>query len=208
MTKLSILLIFIFCLSSYAQNNRIRTKNENTIKKSIHLSKIQLINQANKIVSFKYPDFEFNPLLYEITVWKNSKKTTVSYRRIIRFTPLDKKDIDLFYDFEVNLTEQSVFPFDTWGTDKFYFPTVEDKEKIDFIIEAFGLPKLGFDNTIIEDADLYRINIDNDTSFGSYSIDKITGEELIHYRIQGSYEPIPTDAFSQLIEVDPLIEIK
>lgn len=94
MTKPFTLLKLIFSLSSYAQKNatnNIITKNEYFIIKTMPLNKNQLIDQANKIISFKYPEFVFDSLLYEITAWKNSKKTIVNYRRIIRFTLLTKR---------------------------------------------------------------------------------------------------------------------
>lgn len=181
------------------------TKTENYVKKIILKDKNTLIAKSNEIIASKYPEFVFDSLLYEITVWKNSKKTIVKYRRIIRFTPLNKKNENLQYDFEVNLTNQNISPFDYYGLEKFYFPTTEEQEKIDFVVTNFGLPLSGFDNSIIEDSDRYYINIDNDTSFGRYCIDKITGEEFMNEVIQGSYEPMP---LPELINTDPLIEIK
>ncbi|WP_025743544.1 hypothetical protein [Aquimarina pacifica] len=210
MTKLFTLLVIFFSVSSHAQKNIINdtiTKKEHFIKRAMPLNKNQLIDQANKIIISKYPEFTFDSLKYEITAWKNSKKTIVKYRRIIRFTPLNKKNENLQYDFEVNLTDQNILPFDYHGLDKFYVPTTEEQEKIDFVITNFGLPHSGFDNGIIEDSDKYYINMDNDTSFGRYCIDKITGEEFMDERIQGSYEPMPTENYPE-INTDPLIEIK
>lgn len=175
------------------------------IKRTMPLDKNQLINQANKIVAEKYPEFEFDSKLYEITAWKNSKKTIVKYRRIIRFTPLDKKDENLNYDFEVNLTDQSVSPFDLWGLDKFYIPTPEEQKKINFVIKEFGLPRLGFDNSIVEGPDMYSIYIDSEVAFGNYFIDKVTGKECMG-SIEGSYAPMPD--LPELVDEDPLVEIK
>lgn len=185
--------------------NQIISKNEDFIKKTIKLNKNELINQANKIIASKYPDFVFDPLLYEITTWKNSKKTIVNYRRIIRFTPHDKKDENLIYDFEVDLTSRNVFPFDTWGLDRFYFPTIEEQEKMDFVIKAFGLPRFGFNNTIVENPNMYCIYIDNEIAFGKYFIDKTTGKECME-SIEGSYAQPPD--LPELIDIDPLVEIK
>lgn len=174
-----------------------------------HISiKDKLITEANKIIASKYPEFVFDPALYEITVWKNSKKTIVKYRRIIRFTPLKRKNENLSFDFEINLTNKSILPFDIFGFERFYFPTIEEQEKIDFVVTNFGLPYSGFNNSIIEDPNKYYINIDNDTSFGRYCIDKITGKEFMDERIQGSYEPMPHENLPELINTDPLIEIK
>ena len=208
MTKLFTLFLLIFSLSSYAQKyavNDIITKEEDLTRKPMSLDKKQLINQANKIIAAKYPEFVFDSLLYEITAWKNSKTTIVKYRRIIRFTPLDKKDQNLDYDFEVNLTNQNVLPFDIWGFNKFYFPTTEEQEKIDFVIKEFGLPRLGFNNIIVEGPDMYSIYIDNEVAFGKYFIDKTTGKECME-SIEGSYAPMPD--FPELVDADPLIEIK
>lgn len=174
------------------------------IKKDKPVKK-NLIEQANKIITSKYPEFTFNSLNYEITAWKNKQKTVVKYKRIIRFTPLNKKNKNLRYDFEVNLTTQKVSPFDFWGLDKFYFPTIKEQEKIDFVIKEFGLPRLGFNNTIVESADMYSIYIDNEVAFGKYFIDKITGKECMG-SIEGSYAQMPE--FSKSVDADSLIEIK
>ncbi|PCI00359.1 MAG: hypothetical protein COB81_09005 [Flavobacteriaceae bacterium] len=181
------------------------TKNDTLINKNIPLDKNQLLDQANKIITSKYARFVFDPLLYEITAWKNSEKTIVKYRRIIKFTPLDKKDENLDYDFEVNLTNQHVSPFDFWGLDRFYFPTIEEQEKINFIIKAFGLPRFGFNNSIVEGPDMYSIYIDNEIAFGRYFLDKTTGKECMG-SIEGSYATMPD--FPEFINADPLIEIK
>ncbi len=181
------------------------TKTEDLVKNTMLLDKNQLIAQANKIIDSNYPEFVFDPLLYEITAWKNSEKTIVNYRRIIRFTPLDRKDENLDYDFEVDLTNQHVSPFDFTGLDEFYFPTTEEQEKINFVIKAFSLPRFGFNNRIVEGTDMYSIFIDNEMVFGQYFIDKTTGKECIE-SIEGSYDPMPD--FPELINADPLIEIK
>ena len=108
MAKLFILFTLIFSLSSYVQK-------EDLSSKTMPLNKKQLINQANKIIASKYPEFSFDSKLYEIPTWKNSEETIVKYRRIIRFIPLDKKNENLNYDFEVNLTYQEIAPFDLFG---------------------------------------------------------------------------------------------
>jgi uncharacterized protein (DUF1778 family) len=206
-TWLFVLLVLIDNLKCYGKKHRMNNiiaKSEDSIKMTMNLNKNQLIDYANKIIGSKYPDFVFDPLLFDITVWKNAKKTIVKHRRIIRFTPLDKKDINLTYDFEVNLTDRNVFPFDTWGFDKFYFPTIEEQEKIDFVIKAFGLPRLGFNNSIVEAPDMYCIYIDNEMAFGNYYIDKTTGKECMG-AIEGSYVQAPD--FPELPDADPLIEI-
>ncbi len=180
------------------------TKTED-LKKTRALEKNKLIQQANKLIASKYSEFIFDPKLYEITTWANSKKTIVKYRRIIRFTPLNKKGENLKYDFDINLIDKRISPFDFWTFDRFYIPTTKDQEKINFVIEAFGLPRFGFNNTILEEHDMYSIYIDNEVAFGQYFIDKITGKECMG-SIEGSYAPMPD--FPELINPDPLIEIK
>ena len=108
----------------------------------------------------------------------------------------------------MNLTTQKISPFDSWRLNKAYFPTIDEQEKIDFVIKMFDLPRSGFNTSIVEDADAYKIHIDNDTSFGHYSIDKITGKEFINEAIEGNYEPMPHEDSSELINTDFLIEIK
>ncbi|PIB35573.1 hypothetical protein BFP72_09300 [Reichenbachiella sp. 5M10] len=171
---------------------------------SFDLPKDSLIDLAQQTLEFQYPEFIFDTSEYEITAWANTEKTLVRYRRIIRFTPLRKKEDNLTYDFEVNLTEQSISPFDSWGMDSFYIPTPEDQEKINFVIQAFGMPRMGFNNSIIEEVDMYRINIDNDLAFGHYFIDKASGQECMG-SIEGSYAQMPD--FPEPIDTDPLVEI-
>ncbi|WP_188465307.1 hypothetical protein [Bizionia arctica] len=168
-------------------------------------SKIELIAQADSIINTKYPDFTFNPQEYEITVWFNTEMTLVKYRRIIKFTPLDKKEARLKYDIEVNLTTQAVSPFDTWGLDSFYIPNKAEQAKIDFVIKSFGRSRFGFNNSIMEETDMYRITVDNDVAFGKYFLDKTTGKESMG-SIEGSYAPMPDLPGLQEL-ADPLVEI-
>jgi len=198
MTKLFTLFTLIFSLSSYAQK-------EDLTSKIMSLDKKQLIDQANKIITSKYPEFIFDSRLYKITAWKSSEKTIVKYRRIIRFIPLDKKNENFDYDFEVNLTNQKISPFDFWGLSKFYFPTTEEQDKIDFVVKEFGLSRFGFNNVITEDHDMYSIYINNEVAFGKYFIDKVTGKECMG-SIEGSYARMPD--FPELVDKDPLVEIK
>ncbi len=193
MKRLFVPLIFIFSLSNFAQKNKMT------------LNKDQLIIQANTILATKYPNFRFNASLYEISAWKNSQKTVVYYKRIIKFIPLGKKEQDLTYDFEVNLTSKSVAPFDFFGVEKLYHPNTEDQKKIDFVVKAFNLPHSGFDTKIVEGPNIFAIYLDNEVAFGQYYIDKTTGKECLE-SIEGSYAPIPDDI--KLLDKDPLIEIK
>ncbi len=168
-------------------------------------NKDALVEQAFRLLESNYSEYSFDAEDYEITAWTNTEKTIVKFRRIIRFTPLDKKDENLDYDFEVNLTHQTISPFDTWGMKRFYKPTKIEQEKIDFVVDAFGMPRLGFNNSIVEDSTMYKIHIDNEVAFGHYFLDKITGEECMG-SIEGSYAPMPDD-IPELVDPDPLIEI-
>lgn len=170
------------------------------------LPKDELIEQAQQLLKTKYSDFNLNTKDYEITAWANTEKVVVVFRRIIRFTPLDRKDEDLSFDFEVDLTHQRISPFDTWGMKRFYIPTKDEQKKIDFVVNSFGMPRLGFNNSIVENSAIYKIHIDNEVAFGHYFIDKITGEECMG-SIEGSYAPMPED-IPELIDSDPLVEIK
>ncbi|MDW5290814.1 hypothetical protein [Formosa sp. PL04] len=175
-----------------------------------HKTKPQLIAQANTIIASKYPDFTYDLKAYEITTWANSKQVVVKYRRLIRYTPLGKQEgllgSTLDYDFEVDLTNQTT-SFDTWGMDNFYIPTAEEQVKIDFVIEAFGLPHPHFYTNIIEESETYRINLEKESSFAYYVIDKTTGLEC-DGAIHGNYEPMPEDLFDNAPKFpDPLVEI-
>ncbi|MCR9253757.1 MAG: hypothetical protein NXI20_25300 [bacterium] len=205
MIRLSILFLFSFSLSSYAQQNGSIVQSTDVSTNHMDLNKETLINEANRVLASKYPDFDFDTLSYDITAWRNSEKTIVKYQRIIRFTPLGKKEANLTFDFEVNLINKEVSPFDFWGFEKFYIPTIEEQEKMQFVINAFDLPYGGFTNSIVEEPEMYIIYVDNEYAFGQYHIDKITGKECLG-SIEGSYAPMPEDL--QSIEKDPLIEIK
>lgn len=206
MRWINILIISLIFCSFTSCSTYYHTKNGDIkSKKTMALKKNKLINEANKLIALKYPEFIFNPKIYEITAWANTKKTIVKYRRIIRFTPLNKKGENLNYDIEVNLSNKNISPFDIWGFDKFYTPTAKDQEKINFVIEAFGLPRFGFNNSIIESADMYSILVDNEVAFGRYFIDKISGKECMG-SIESSY--VQDTGFPEFINPDPLIEIK
>lgn len=203
MTRLLTLLLLVSSHTPYAQSNAMNDKPP-MIK--LEQDKKQLIDQANEIINSKCPEFIYDPVKYDITVWANSKKVIIKYRRIIRFTPLGREDDHLRYDFEVDLSKDDTSPFDAWGMDRFYIPTAEEQEKINFVINSSGMPRLGFNNRIIEGADMYSICIDNEVAFGKYFIDKTTGKECMG-SIEGSYAAMP-DIPDLTIDSDPLLEIK
>lgn len=178
---------------------------DNNTLDATNLQKEALILMANEAIELKYPDFKFDKSEYAITAWANSEITIVKYRRIIQFTPLDKKDDNLRYDFEVDLTNTSISPFDTWGMERFYIPTSKEQAKIDFVIDAFGLNRFGFNNSIVESADMYCIHISNKAAFGKYFLDKETGKECMG-SIESSYSQEP--CIPGLVNPDPLVEIR
>lgn len=165
-----------------------------------------LIQLANEAIELKYPDFKFDTSEYAITAWANSETRIVKYRRIIQFTPLEKKNDNLRYNFEVDLTNTAISPFDTWGMERFYIPTSEEQAKIDFVVQAFGLTRFGnYNNSIVEDADMYCIHVSNKAAFGKYFIDKETGKECMG-SIESSYSQIP--CIPGVVNPDPLVEIQ
>jgi hypothetical protein len=177
---------------------------DNNSLNTTKLKKVALIQLANDAFELSYPNFKFNTSEYDISAWANSKATVVKYRRIIRFTPLNKKDDNLRYDFEMDLINKTISPFDTWGMDKFYIPSSEEQAKIDFVVQSFGLSRFGFNNSIVEDEDMYCIHISNKEAFGKYFIDKETGKECMG-SIEGSYNQSPCNP--GLINPDPWVEI-
>lgn len=178
---------------------------ENKIEKAKALGKDSIIRTANNIIENKYPNLNVNLSDFEIKAWSNKENIIVKFKRLIKFIPLSNEQSDFEYDLSINIETKEIAPIDTWGINNFYIPTEEDLKKIQFVKEAFNLPHSGFDNEVLEKADFYVINLDNDVSYGRYRIDKVTGEELIN-SIQGSYVPNPNP--DNIIEVDPLIEIK
>jgi hypothetical protein len=86
----------------------------------------------------------------------------------------------------------------------FYIPTSEEQAKIDFVVQSFGLSRFGFNNSIVEDEDMYCIHISNKEAFGKYFIDKETGKECMG-SIEGSYNQSPCNP--GLINPDAWVEI-
>ena len=199
------LLLFLLSFITNAQSNTNHTPLD--MNHSNSKTKQQYITQANALIKTKHSEFTYNPEDYEITVWSNSEKTLVKYSRIIKFIPLSKKKDRLRYDFEVNLTTQNISPFDSWGMTNFYIPTAIEQEQIDFVITSFNKwSHFGFNNTITEETDMYRIDVNNDMAFGTYFLDKTTGKEAMG-SIEGSYAPMP-DIAGVSESADALVEIK
>jgi len=180
----------IFCQNKKKENNLVKTRKKTIIK------------IANSILKNKYPTLKINLSDYEITAWTNKKDTLVNYKRTLKFIPLSYKKGCFDYDFSVNIISKEIPSFDMFGTSKFYTPTKQDIEKINFIKKIIII-KPGFDNEIIEDHDKYIISTSNDIYFIIYHIDKVTGKEIPQSFVQGNWEPNP---FKEK-NIDPLIEI-
>lgn len=160
---------------------------ENNVEKLKSFGKDSLINLALIALKEKKLPVEIIPEDYEITVWANKTEIIVKFRRLIKFIPLNHEISDFEYNLEVNLLTHKVSPFDDWHyMSEFYIPSKEEKEKIKFVKKAYGLPHKEFENVVYEDKDFYKIEIDNEVSFGRYSIDKKTG--VVSTETQGSYE--------------------
>jgi len=187
-------------------NKQIKDKNMgNKIEKAKALGRDSIVKAAINIIKNKYPTLKINLSDFEITAWSNKKNILANFKRLIKFSPLGSEHANFDYDLSINIETKEVSPIDTWGINNFYIPTEEDIQKIKFVKKAFNLPISGFDNAVIEKADMYVINLENEISYGRYHIDKVTGEELIG-SIQGSYVPNPNP--DNGIEEYPLIEIK
>lgn len=197
-----IVLIFIMQISlSYSQSNEMNQIVE-TLKNQ---GKKALILEAQKLVGDSYPKLLIDTTQFSIEVWANSRTVMVKFKRIIRYVPLGKEESNFIYDFSVDLVKARVLPFKNFGVDRFYFPTEQDQKNIEFVIEKFGLPHVGFINTILEMDTTFLIALENDVAFGRYYIDKITGLEAMP-PLQGSYAPMPFPENEVQVD-DPFIEI-
>jgi hypothetical protein len=156
----------------------------------LHQNNQQLIQLAIDILKEKQPDIPIHTDDYSIKVWRGANGASVDFTRIIRYVPLDKASTHLFYDIIVNLVNQSIIPFDdTFKYGEFYIPTQQDVEAMAFIKKHFGVFSSQFENTILEEAEEYKISSTNENSFGYYTLNKITGEQ--GPPLQGSYLQMP-----------------
>ncbi len=201
-----IILILAFITNSgllFSQNKNM----SNTYKKTRELGKDSIIQMAYSIVDKKFPAIKVIPSDFEITAWANKSTILVKFRRLIRYIPDGKEEGDFIYDFSVDVINNEISPFDSWGADTFYVPSELDTENIEFVIKAFNLPVDGFINSVYENPDKYVIDLNNEVAFGRYYIDKVTGKEAEN-SFQGSYVPKPAPDFPGEIDKDPLIELK
>ncbi|OEK08134.1 hypothetical protein A8C32_01345 [Flavivirga aquatica] len=179
---------------------------ENKIEKIKALGKDSIVKIAYNILEKKYPTLKINLNNFEITTWSNKKEIVVNFKRHITFIPLGRNSSDFNYNFLINMITEDVNTLNYGRISSFYIPTEEEVKKIEFVKKAFNLPRLGFDNEISEETDMYVVRISNDDAFGIYHIDKITGKEILG-SIEGSYES-PPEIEQDIINEDPLIEIK
>jgi hypothetical protein len=147
----------------------------------VHLALI-LINQ-------RYPFIEINKEDYVCKVWRGENGIAVDFTRIIRYVPIGKNEQNFEYDIIVNITDKIILPFEKPILNKaFYIPTDADLKSLAFIKKHFGVFSSQFENTIIEEAEEYKISCKNDASYGYYTLNKKTGEQ--GGALQGSYLPM------------------
>ncbi len=197
---LTMLILVTLGTSAFSQDRNM----ENKIETAKALGKESIIEKAKYIFKTKYPALKIDFSDFEITTWVNSEKIVANFKRSIKFITLKNEAGDLTYHFSINIETEAVTPLDYSGSEKFYIATEEDSAKLVFVKKAFNLPHAGFENTVVEKANMYEIMIDNDVAFGRYYIDKTTGKELTDLSIEGSYAPAP---FPEAILSYPLIEI-
>ena len=147
------------------------------------------IQQALDLLKEKH-GLEINTADFYCKVWRNAHTVAVEFTRIVRYVPLGSKEADFEYDIVVNLSNNTVLPFDEQILKRdFYVPSEKDLRSLDFIKEHFGPFSTEFENTVTEEAEEYKISCTNEASYGLYSINKRTGEQ--GPAIQGSYTPMP-----------------
>lgn len=105
-------------------------KKENNLIKT---RKKTIIKIANTILKNKYPALKINLNSYKTTAWDNKNDTLVYYNKTLKFISLGYKRECFNYDFTVNIITKEVPYFDIFGTSKFYTPTKQDIEKLNFI---------------------------------------------------------------------------
>ncbi|RJE72019.1 hypothetical protein [Reichenbachiella sp. MSK19-1] len=181
--------------------------NRMEIERITTLGKDSITEIAHGIVRQKYPDLDIILGDFDISVWSNTQEVLVQYKRRIRFVPLGQETRNYTYDFTVHVMPHGISPFDFFGVDDFYLPTSEDREKISFVQNAFGLPRQWFDSEVTEMENKYVVSLSNEVSFGIYEIDKVTGMEIPQSSIEGNWEPEP-DILGGEEDKDPYVEIK
>jgi hypothetical protein len=178
------LLILLFYANIYSQN---MTSIVDEIKAK---GKDNAIKMAFNLLEEKQPSILINPKDYDIKVLADSEEVTVLLRRIIKYVPLRfQTENKIKYDIKVNLIRKTISPFDDTFNSIFYIPTNEDLEVIAFVQKNFGIFSPNFETTISEEENDYVIHLENQYSYGKYSINKKTGKE--GPALQGSYLPAP-----------------
>lgn len=161
----------------------------------------EFIQLALILINQRFPFIDINTEEYHCTVWRGENGIAVDFTRIIRYVPAGKNEQDLEYDIIVNLTNKAISPFEKPILNrKFFIPSDEDLKSIAFIKKHFGVFSPHFENTIIEEAEEYKISCTNDASYGYYTLNKKTGKQ--GGALQGSYLPMTKpdiDGFNEII---------
>ena len=137
--------------------------------------KEELIKMALVILKEKQFSPEINLKEYTITIKSSKKEVLVTFDKLLKFTPLRlKKDVPFYHDLEVNLVSKKV----NQDISKFYFPTEEEKAKIQFVKDKLAnyfsqSAQKVYPIEIIEELDYYIIKTYN---FTLYHLDKRTGK--------------------------------
>ncbi|WP_348800585.1 hypothetical protein [Flavobacterium adhaerens] len=165
--------IFLILTNAFPQSNTMYTLEELKSK-----GKDNAIQLALNLIKEKQPSLNISIQDFEIKVLANSKEILVQFRRIIRFVPLQiQKQQHVKYDITVDLIHNTISPFDDIIDSIFYVPTNSDLDAINFLQKKFGKEFSNFEVTILEEENNYLIHLENQHSYGIYTINKITGEK-------------------------------
>lgn len=149
----------------------------------------EFVQLALILINQRYPFIEINKEDYVCKVWRGENGIAVDCIRIVRYVPIGRNEKELEYDIIVNLTNKIILPFEKPILNRtFYIPTDADLKSLTFIKKHFGIFSSQFKNTIIEEAEEYKIRCTNDASYGYYTLNKKTGAQ--GGALQGSYLPM------------------
>ena len=137
----------------------------------------ELIQQAVDLLKERQPNIGFNKADFHCKVWRNRYSVAVEFTRIVRYVPMGSEVTAFEYDIIVNLTSKVILPFEKSILNReFYVPTEKDLKALRFILEHLGPFSPDFENTVIEEAEAYKISCINEGSSGHYSIKKNRGK--------------------------------
>jgi len=190
-----LLLLIIKATFSFSQNQTM----DNTTKEIMLQGKEAIVMYAFTIIKEKMPELDINPEDYEIKVWANKSQAIVIFKRLIEYIPFEESR-DLKFDITVDLIQKDLEE-DYFHT--FFIPSKAEVKKINFVKEHVTFSS-DFDYSIQEYKDRYWINYENESIYGGYFINNITGEKSAE--LHGHYESEPTPE-NPFVENDPLKEI-